>query len=415
MPLTHDSGSLRITDYAEANEIAVSRAFRQAKDDEIELIPIKRSTIPVLHGEEHRRRRMAENGLFRGITLRRLELDVLDRSVAHQIRCAKGAVDPSSPRQPGGADLIQLARLSLLPVTAALIGIDGVSVEDDASLSGLSDYASAFATGGALEYKTGPIGQEREASLSAARRFHHDLFAGPWTRRKAMVAEYESGRLDRDELPSDLMTALLLHIPDLPEDVACREAIGFIVASTDSSVMAVATCMHHLESWFADRVALRSDLVKDPRFIEAAVFEAIRLHPPPALIRAATEETVLSSGRRINAGDRVIVDVKAANRDPGVFGDDADDFNPYRPLPAKVKGYGLGFGAGSHACIGRPMATAHKPATEGTTLDDSVGTTVRMLMRLYEASVRLHPQRAPRFREGWIQERYESFPIVFGT
>ena len=39
-----------------------------------------------------------------------------------------------------------------------------------------------------------------------------------------------------------------------------------------------------------------------------------------------------------------------------MFGADAADFDPRRPLPDGVAPYGLSFGSGMHACIGQDLA-----------------------------------------------------------
>jgi cytochrome P450 len=64
--------------------------------------------------------------------------------------------------------------------------------------------------------------------------------------------------------------------------------------------------------------------------------------------RAAEDVTV--SGRRIKAGEVVMVYLASANRDPGRW-DGAARFEPDREI-----GRHLAFGHGVHTCIGAPLA-----------------------------------------------------------
>lgn len=89
----------------------------------------------------------------------------------------------------------------------------------------------------------------------------------------------------------------------------------------------------------------------DPSLIAAAVEEGLRWTAPIGnLLRAATSASELS-GVPIPAGDRVILIVSSANRDPEVWGPDADSFDIHRPKRAH-----LSFATGPHYCIGHQFA-----------------------------------------------------------
>src|SRR5690606_25970091 len=62
------------------------------------------------------------------------------------------------------------------------------------------------------------------------------------------------------------------------------------------------------------------------------------------------------AGRQIPQGALVILDAARANRDPEVFGPEADRFDPDRAVPDRVPRWGLSFGAGPHQCPGRNVA-----------------------------------------------------------
>src|ERR1044072_9828528 len=70
----------------------------------------------------------------------------------------------------------------------------------------------------------------------------------------------------------------------------------------------------------------------------------------------ALADVTLRSGVTVPAGGKLVIDLMAVNRDPAVFGDNADEFDPRRRLPEGIAPYGLSFGSGMHACIGQDMA-----------------------------------------------------------
>ena len=88
----------------------------------------------------------------------------------------------------------------------------------------------------------------------------------------------------------------------------------------------------------------------DHALLETAVEEMVRwTSPSPSKRRTATGDTTLG-GRRIRAGEKVLVWEGSANRDPLVF-ERADDFDVARaPNPH------LGFGQGVHYCLGANLA-----------------------------------------------------------
>jgi hypothetical protein len=53
--------------------------------------------------------------------------------------------------------------------------------------------------------------------------------------------------------------------------------------------------------------------------------------------------------------------VHDANRDPLVFPDGPDRFDPYRTIADGVAPWGLSFGHGTHACLGQELASGLEP------------------------------------------------------
>jgi len=91
-------------------------------------------------------------------------------------------------------------------------------------------------------------------------------------------------------------------------------------------------------------------LREDPKRLRLAVEEFVRWSDPViSLMRTATRDTTLN-GRRLRAGDRLLLWFPSANRDEAVFED------PYRFDVTRHPNLHLGFGAGPHFCLGGPLA-----------------------------------------------------------
>lgn len=137
-----------------------------------------------------------------------------------------------------------------------------------------------------------------------------------------------------------------------------------------------------------------------------------RLRTEPGLERLATEEvlryegpiraqarwaknTVEIRGKRIEAGSRVLLAVMSANHDPAVFAD------PDRLVIDRSPNPHLAFGAGSHACLGSPLARVELQETfkelatnfHGVEVlsDPLVYNRTIVSRSLHELQVKLHP------------------------
>lgn len=400
------AGAIPIRSFYEASELLASKHLYTSKDYEIEIMPLNREILSVLSGLTHTDRRRMENPLFTRRNLVRLEHDALSVSLERQLAMLFGsAPEPSSVR----TDLVELSQFTFLPVTAALVGLDGVDQPE--WWKQLSDFVHMFSIAAALHWKEGDVEQERHRCLEAVADFDRTVFTPAFDRRLALVERVHNGNGAADSLPDDLITTLLLHLPGRQRELILRETIAFFSASADTSTMAVATTVLHLDDW-CDRHPADRAHIADLGFIQRAVFEAIRLYPPPGTLRKADAEITLSSGRVIPARREIFFDFVTINRDPDVFGADATEYNPARHLPQGVRPYALGFGGGVHKCIGRPLATSHDEHSGDTKVDAAIGSVVRMVQRLLELNVRLDPDHPPVLRPGWRQKRYSSFPIV---
>lgn len=132
-----------------------------------------------------------------------------------------------------------------------------------------------------------------------------------------------------------------------PED-AVMLAVHIALAGNIPTAMALGTALEALARFPEAREAV----LQDPTLAGEAVEEALRRDSPThAVPRFAVVDTELG-GRRIRAGQQVLVMVGAANRDPERF-EAPGEFRLERPERRH-----LSFGVGPHFCLGAPLARA---------------------------------------------------------
>jgi hypothetical protein len=103
--------------------------------------------------------------------------------------------------------------------------------------------------------------------------------------------------------------------------------------------------LHWLMRCPEQREALRAD----PDLIETAVEELVRYDSPVQWVGRLAREDFELEGKRIRAGDRVFLMIGAANRDPARF------LEPDRLELRRQDNRHLGFGMGSHHCVGAAL------------------------------------------------------------
>ncbi|WP_217213350.1 cytochrome P450 [Streptomyces sp. AC550_RSS872] len=84
--------------------------------------------------------------------------------------------------------------------------------------------------------------------------------------------------------------------------------------------------------------------------LHTAVDELLRWHPPVLTFRRTAAQDTELAGRRIRAGDKVVVFHASANRDERVFSD------PDRLDPSRAPNPHVSFGGGPHVCLGAHFA-----------------------------------------------------------
>jgi cytochrome P450 len=393
---------LRLTTFAELWDGFRQRDLRQRLYDAGAVVMA--DALLDLHGDAHRLRRRVENRLFRRGTFRWWEKElvpgIIEEAFAPSVRA-------------GRADLVQLGYRTTMNLTARVAGVDRPtgSVEETDALQG---FAVTFSEGATLAHSTRDHAEVRAEVAAALVRFDEQFFAPSHERRVALAAD---PTVPEEDLPRDVLMGLVSHAEELGVDraVMLREVAFYLQAGSHSTSDAFTHAVDEILRW-ADRVPGAADLLDDDLFVQRCVHEVFRLHPAsPVAERRAVAEVTLRDGRVVPEGGVVVMDIRAANRDPEVFGPDADLFDPMRTVPAGVPPWGHTFGGGMHACIGMELdgGTAPKDQGQGADADHVLGTVPLMVRALLRSGVRLDPDDPPTKDPHSRRDHFGRYPVLF--
>ncbi len=153
----------------------------------------------------------------------------------------------------------------------------------------------------------------------------------------------------------------------------------------------------------------------DPVLLQRCVHESARLHPSsPVAMRRAECPAALPNGERVEADELVVIDLMGSNRDQSVFGTDAAQFNPYRELSGSTATYGLSFGLGMHACIGRNLAAGVIPRADTKPGDRQFGTITLIAQSLLNHGVRPDPIHLRAMDTKTERPNWGLYPVLMG-
>ncbi len=366
-------------------------------------------SLLVLHGADHRRRRRVENRLFRRGTFRYWEKAFL-RDVVRDTLAPFAAA--------GRADLVELGYRTIMNLTAMVAGLDqptGSVAETDA----LSRFAKKFSEGATLVHSTRDPDDVR-AEVQAALEEFDALFLQPSIeRRRRLLEQLGAGEITEDDLPRDVLTALLRNWDELgiDRDVLRRECAFYLQAGSHSTADAFTHAADDFFAWTRRDPRAAEKARQEPGVLQRCVYETLRLHPAsPVAQRRALAPIRLRGGVEIPDGAFVVLDLAAANRDPQVF-DHPDVYDPLREVPSEVPRWGHAFGGGMHACIGTELAGG-VPAPDDPTPDQAheqvLGTVTLMLEALLTAGARPDWDAAPQRDPHSARDHFASYPVVFG-
>lgn len=362
--------------------------------------------LVALHGEEHRKRRLLEFRVFRRDFFRWYETEVFPRIMDE-------AMGPAM--QAGKVDLIQLGYQVTMNLTADFSGIDRPrrSAEETEELLAL---VRTFSEGATMVHSTRDP-EEVNREVRAALLAFEDAFLAPsLAHRKALLADFNAGRIAESDLPRDVLTELLRNVDkiDLPHDVLRREIAFYLQAGSHSTANATVHSFHEILGWIAEHPEDGERIRRDPLFLQRCVHESLRLHPAsPVAWRKPVCPVGLHDGRMANGDDRVVVNLAEANRQADVFGDDAADFNPHRTIPAGQLPFGLTFGIGVHSCLGRDLDGGLVPREGQDPASHQYGTIALFVQRILASGARADPDDPPTPASYTARPNWGRYPIRF--
>jgi len=129
-----------------------------------------------------------------------------------------------------------------------------------------------------------------------------------------------------------------------------------------------------LDALYADGSEVSYQALREIPRLEAAIKEALRLHPPLILLLRVAKRDQEVEGRRIAAGKLVGASISVSNRMPEDFGD-PDEFVPGRYIDPNHADLDnpwtwIPFGAGRHRCVGASFAQMQLKAIFSVLLQD---------------------------------------------
>ncbi|MGZ6745856.1 MAG: cytochrome P450 [Nocardioides sp.] len=193
-----------------------------------------------------------------------------------------------------------------------------------------------------------------------------------------LIAERRAAGGGGDDLLSIMLEQAHPETGERLSDRAIRHQIlTFLVAGHETTSGALSFALHYLARDPAVLTAAQAEtdaiLGPDPdaeptfeqvakfRYVRRVLDEALRLWPTaPGFARTPRSQPQQVGGYTMRPGDWAIVLLPMVHRDPAVWGEDADAFDPDRFLPERSRGrmphsY-KPFGTGERACIGRQFA-----------------------------------------------------------
>ena len=365
---------------------------------------IMADALITLHGTAHSQRRVMEMGVFQRGFFRQYEQEVFPAVLMPRLDAAIAQ---------GEVDLVDFGYRVTMHLTAHFAGIDGLQAGSGRT-EALLTLVKKFSEGATLAHSTRTRSAVEEEVRAALETFRSEFFEPSRARRSELVRQFEAGEIELDALPQDVMTTLLKgrNACPLKDEVFLREMAFYLQAGAHSTANAVTRVLHELLVWREQHPRAWQQHAADPTFLQRCVHESLRLYPAsPVAKRRALQSIQLDelALAPFVQGEEVTLDLAAANRDVALFGDDANVFNPLRPLPSNVWPWGLSFGYGAHACLGRVLDGGAYPQAG----EQQLGIVTLMLRALVDAGVSIHPAQKPAADTNTTRPNWRAYPVAF--
>jgi cytochrome P450 len=371
---------------------------------------VRDGVVSIVHGATHRARRRVENAEFRADRLRLYERDLFP-----------GVLDEMLDRliDDRHVDLFELGELLSVVLAARRAGLDhDGSVEQ---LGALVRYVDAFSQASAILDAKDP-----DTVRAAARRawvdFEHEFVRPSWASRLERIEAFRRGELLEVDLPHDILTVLLLHrgdpLVELGDDGRIVREVGtYLQGGTHTSSQTLINTLDLLFPRLASEPGLGERIVGDKLLAQRCIHETLRLRPTTPKIKRRAEADLTVAGHAIPKDALVVLDVATANRDPRLFGTDAEEFNPDRRLGEDVARWGLSFGGGPHQCPGRSVAGGFPVPPDFAPGEEHLfGLVALMVQAVLRRGVRPDPGHEPvRDTRTERYTRWSEYPVLFDS
>ena len=216
------------------------------------------------------------------------------------------------------------------------------------------------------------------------------------------LTEYLLALIDEHRAsPRDDLLSALIAAEEAGDQLSTKELIGtcmlLLVAGFETTVNLIGNGMRELLRHPSELAVVRDGVAAgDSALVAGAVEEMLRFDSPVQLTsRVSYEEVTVGDGVTVPAGVEVVCLLGAANRDPAVFGADADRFDVRRESASRH----VAFSTGIHHCLGAALARMEARAA------------VRSLMRLDGLELAGEPVR----RKLMVLRGYSSLPVRFSA
>lgn len=368
---------------------------------------VMRGVLLTLHGTDHAARRAVEVRVFRRNFFYHYEKEVFPATLAQTLEPYLAS---------GRADLIELGYRATANLTADFAGIDRPRRTPEESEQ-LIRLVKKLSEGATLVHSKRDRAEVEAEVREALAEFDRDFLRAAIVRRYALIDDFKADRITEDDLPRDVLTVILRAEDELnlSEDQRLREIAFYMQAGAHSTANSVVHAFHEIHCW-AGNDAARWERLRDPRFIQRCVHESLRLHPAsPEAWRTATCPVHADAVGELAEGDRVVLDLFTANRDPVIFGETANEFDPDRVIPPGLLPSGLAFGIGLHTCVGRELDGGVVPKAGSTSGTEQFGIVALLVIRLLELGARPDPDGTPEPDRTTTRPNWGRYPICFSS
>jgi cytochrome P450 len=396
--------TVEISNYTEVRAALLNRNLKQALYDEGAVV--MQDVLLDLHGRAHRDRRSIEHRVFRRDFMRYYEKDLFPSVLADSL-------DPVL--EAGKVDLVEFGYQVTMNLTADFAGIDrpDKTPEETAALLAL---VKKFSEGATLVHSTRDKDIVRSEVNEALAEFDTAFLQPSIKRRQQALTDYSTGAGREEELPRDILTVLLRHQEQDPlsPDLLRREIAFYLQAGSHSTANATVHALDDIFGWLATHPSDAKAVCADPLFVQRCVHESLRLRPAsPVAWRQPICPVELGAGEAADQGDRVVLDLWAANRDATIYGSDAADYDPHRSLPDGREPYGLTFGVGVHTCLGRDLDGGMMQKGDVDADTHQYGIVALLVWTLLQHGVQLDLDSPPIADETTARGNWATYPVLF--